>query len=78
MAFSVRDKATDQAVRRLALLTGKGLTDTIRDAVEKELHKVEQKMSFAERIAAAGAKWRSYPATGLKADKAFYDSLNDE
>jgi hypothetical protein len=36
MAFHVRDAATDRAVRRLARLKGKTLTDTIREAVEHE------------------------------------------
>lgn len=78
MAFSVRDQATDKAVRRLARLKSKGLTETIREAVEKELRMAEQSMSFAERLSAAGAAWRRNPPTGLNADKAFYDSLNDE
>jgi hypothetical protein len=34
MAFHVKDDATDKAVRRLAQLQGKTLTETIRDAVE--------------------------------------------
>jgi hypothetical protein len=34
MAFHVRDEATDEAVRRLAKLKGKTLTETIREAVE--------------------------------------------
>jgi hypothetical protein len=33
MALSIRDKETDAAVRRLAALKRKGLTETIREAV---------------------------------------------
>src|SRR5437870_4282501 len=36
MAFHVRDPRTDLAVRKLAALTGKSLTATIREAVENE------------------------------------------
>ncbi|WP_368855728.1 type II toxin-antitoxin system VapB family antitoxin, partial [Proteus mirabilis] len=36
MAFSVKDEATDAAVRKLASLKGKGLTDVIREACENE------------------------------------------
>jgi antitoxin VapB len=36
MAFHVKDAATDAAVRRLAKLKGKTLTETIREAVEHE------------------------------------------
>lgn len=78
MAFSVRDKATDDAVRKLARLTGKGLTDTIRDAVERELKRIEKTKSVEDRIREIQERFARYPLTGLKADKEFYDSLNDE
>ena len=37
MTFYVKDPATDKAVRKLAKLKGKTLTETIREAVEKTL-----------------------------------------
>ena len=42
MALSIRDKETDASVRRLAALKNKGLTETIREAVENELRRTEQ------------------------------------
>ena len=42
MAFHVRDEATDKAVRRLAKLKGKTLTETIREAVEHEYERADQ------------------------------------
>lgn len=78
MALSIRDKATDEAVRRLARIKGKGLTETIREAVESELQRAQESMSLVERVEALQREMRRYPRTGLKADKAFYDSLNDE
>jgi antitoxin VapB len=79
MAFHVRDKATDQAVRRLARLKGKTLTDTIREAVEQEYERERAKVPLAERIKevqdelAANAK-----LGGLPADKAFFDWLSGD
>jgi antitoxin VapB len=84
MAFHVRDPDTDRVVRELANLKGMTLTETIREAATKELEALaaadaarddrpfrERIKDIQDRIAARG--W-----TGLKADKAFFDSLSDE
>jgi antitoxin VapB len=81
MAFSVGDPATDAAVRKLAALRGTTLTETIRDAVEAEFQRLttEQEARYAERrrkLEELAASLDQYPATGLKADKAFYDGLS--
>ena len=73
MAFSVKDEATDAAVRRLAKLKQKGLTETIREAVENEYHRVTGTAPLVERLRAIGDRYARYPKTGLKADKAFFD-----
>lgn len=78
VALSIRDKATDEAVRRLARIKGKGITETVREAVENELQRAGQETPLIARIRELQAMYRSRPLTGLKADKAFYDSLNDE
>jgi antitoxin VapB len=44
MPFHVRDEATDQAVRRLARLKRKTLTETIREAVEHEYERVHSEI----------------------------------
>ncbi|MGO1076775.1 type II toxin-antitoxin system VapB family antitoxin [Inquilinus sp. CA228] len=73
MAFSVKDEATDAAVRRLAKLKQKGLTETIREAVENEYHRAAGTAPLVERLRAIGDRYARYPKTGLKADKAFFD-----
>lgn len=78
MAFSVRDPETDQAVRTLARIKGKGLTETIREAVKTEMERTLDAKPLIERIDLVTERYRSFPRTGLLADKAFYDSLNDE
>lgn len=75
MAFHVRDPKTDQLVRRLAQRKGVGLTEAIREAVQNELQREEQKLSLWERTADIRARIASYPDTGLKADKPFFDDL---
>ena len=81
MAFHVRDPATDLAVRSLAKLKGKSLTETIREAVENEYEEeckrrdvplIEQITHIQDWI-----KSRS-KGQGKPADKAFYDDLSGE
>ncbi len=74
MALHIRDHETDRLVRSLAEIKKLGLTETIKLAVENEL----KRTSLAERIRPIQDRIAAYPKTGLKADKAFYDSLNDE
>ena len=77
MTFYIKDPKTDRAVRRLAKLKGTSMTEAIRVAVEAALlaEKKEGRKAAVDRLIAKIASW---PKTGLKADKAFYDSLNDE
>jgi antitoxin VapB len=78
MAFHVRDPETDGLVRKLAARKGVGITEAIREAVRNELGREEQKRSLWERTADIRAEIKSWPSTGLKADKAFFDSLSGE
>lgn len=77
MALSIRDKATDVAVRQLALLKRKGLTETVREAVENELRRTRETMPLVDRLRAIGDRYKTRPETGEKADKAFFDDLGD-
>jgi antitoxin VapB len=77
MAFSVKDEATDAAVRRLAELKHKSLTDTIREAVEKEYARTVGEVPLLDRLRAIGGSFATYPKTGQKADKAFFDDQAD-
>lgn len=77
MTFYVKDPATDEAVRKLAKLKGTTLTEAIRGAVEKELH-VERIKTRHERINAIVEEFAKLPKSGLKADKAFFDSLSGD
>ncbi len=77
------DPATDLAVRSLAKLKGKSLTETIREAADNEYKRECERV----QLAALGAlekphfhewiKARSGP-NPQPADKAFYDELSGE
>lgn len=74
MALHIRDRETDELVRRLAEIRNVGLTEAVKLAVGNELRRLplaERIRPYQERIARAGR-------TGLKADKAFFDELSGE
>jgi antitoxin VapB len=77
MTFYVKDPATDRAVRRLAKIRGKTLTETIREAVEGELRKARRE-TLPQRLDAIAQQLGKHPKTGLEADKAFFDDLSGE
>ena len=79
MAFHIRDEATDLAVRKLAKLKGKSLTATIREAVEHEYEREQEKLPLMERLKELHQWIRDHSRPGgLPADKAFYDWLSGE
>ncbi len=80
MTFYVKDPATDKAVRKLAKLKGKTLTETIREAVEFAFAEQtrEKKLTFLERIKPIQDRIAARGKTGLEADKAFYDELSGQ
>jgi antitoxin VapB len=78
MAFSIRSKAVDAAVRRLAKLKHKTLTDTILEAVENEQRRIHGDASLIDRLAAISARYQTFPETGLTADKAFFDEMSGD
>jgi antitoxin VapB len=78
MAFHVRDPEADALVRTLARNSGLGITEAIKVAVREKIERDRQAKPLIERIHEFQKKVLSRPATGLEADKSFYDSLSDE
>lgn len=75
MAFHVKDPRTDAVVRELAQRRGIGITEAIREATEEALRRDETKLSLWDRTADLRARVASWPDTGKKADKAFFDDM---
>jgi hypothetical protein len=65
------------AVRRPAELKQKNLTDTIREAVEKECARMIGEVQLLERLRFIGDAYAAHPKTGDQADKPFFDDLSD-
>ena len=80
MTIYIKDPATDKAVRELARLRGVSLTEAIREAVERAIgeERALQDEDFLKKIHELQDMIASYPPSGNKADKAFYDWLSGE
>ena len=79
MAFHVKDRATDQAVRRLARLKRKTLTATIREAVEHEYQRECAQVPLVDRLRVVQEQFAAISRPGgLPADKAFFDALSGD
>lgn len=79
MAFHIRDPETDALVRELAEKAHVGITEAVKLAAAEALatrEKVrEEKLAKMRAISDEIASW---PRTGLKADKAFFDELSGD
>ncbi|KQV62835.1 MULTISPECIES: type II toxin-antitoxin system VapB family antitoxin [unclassified Caulobacter] len=79
MAFHVRDPETDALVRELAEKTKLGITEAVKLAASEALaareRAREEKLAAMRAICAEVASW---PRTGLKADKAFFDEMYED
>ena len=79
MAFHVRDAETDALVREFARARSVGLTEAVKLAVtEAQSAKAADRAQMEAAIREIQDRVAKWPKSGLKADKAFYDSLNDE
>ena len=82
MPLSIRNEATVALAREVAARTGRTVTQTIHDSLEKERAALaplpELKPETAAFLKGLHERMRAKGRTGLKADKAFFDSLYDE
>jgi antitoxin VapB len=78
MPLNIRDEEVNQLAKRLAARKGLNKTDAVRVALENELRRLDEAVPLRERVRVIQQRIRRRPATGLAADKAFYDDLSDE
>ena len=79
MAFHVRDRETDRAVRRHAKLKGTSLTQTVREAVEQEYQRERRRVPLIERLRPIQDQFAALRQPGGRpADKAFFDALSGD
>jgi antitoxin VapB len=80
MSIYIKDPETDKAVRQLAKLKGVSLTEAIRVATERALveERAQQNEDFLSKMHELQEELASYPPSGNKVDKAFFDWLSGE
>ena len=75
MPLNIRSEEVNQLAEKLASRAGVSKTEALRLALTNEL---ARRVPLAERLKPLLDEIAAIPRTGLEADKAFYDSLNDE
>jgi antitoxin VapB len=78
MPLNIRSEAVNRLAEQLAARTRTNETDAVRMALEHELHRLDEAMPLRERLRPLQKRVLSRPATGLQADKAFYDELSGD
>jgi antitoxin VapB len=78
MGLNIRSEEVNKLAEKLAKLESATKTDAVRMALEEAIERRKDNRPLMERLQPLFERMRTYPTTGLEADKAFYDSLNDE
>ena len=78
MSLSIRDEQVSRLAEKLAKRLSVSKTEAVRLALENELRRLESRIQLQERLKPLQERIRRRPATGLNADKAFFDEVADE
>jgi antitoxin VapB len=78
MPLNIRDEAVNDLATQLAAIIGKTKTEAVKLALEGEINRRVHAIPLRERLRPIQDRIAARPATGLEADKAFYDDLNGE
>ena len=78
MPLNIRSEDVNRLAERLAAKTQLTKTDAVRRALENELRRLDEKLPLRERLRPIQREIQSWPATGLEADKDFFDDLSRE
>ncbi|HTQ26107.1 MAG TPA: type II toxin-antitoxin system VapB family antitoxin [Candidatus Binataceae bacterium] len=77
MPLNIRNEKVNRLATKLAARKRLSKTEAVKLALENELRRSERD-SLKQRIRPLQERVRAWPATGLEADKAFYDELEEE
>jgi antitoxin VapB len=78
MALNIRNEAVNQLAKKLAARKHMNKTDAVKLALENELRRIEEVLPLRERLRPLQDRVLARPATGMEADKAFYDEVNGD
>ena len=78
MPLNIRSEEVNQLAQKLATRKRMNKTEVVKQALENELRRLDEALPLRERLRPLQDRVSARPATGLEADKAFYDDLSGE
>jgi antitoxin VapB len=78
MPLNIRNEEVNRLAEKLAARTHTSKTDAVKLALQNELRRLEEEVCLRERLRPVQDRVLARPATGLEADKAFYDQLSGD
>jgi antitoxin VapB len=78
MALNIRRDEVNLLAEKLAARKGINKTEAVKLALENELRRLDEAVPLRERLRPIQDCVMARPATGLEADKAFYDELSGD
>jgi antitoxin VapB len=78
MPLNIRSEDVNRLAETLAARMHMTKTDAVKTALEHELRRLDEALPLRERLRPLQDRIMGRPATGLQADKAFYDQLSGE
>ncbi len=75
MPLNIRNETVNKLAKRLAARKHITKTDAVRMALENEMRRLDEAQPLRERLRPLHKRVLARPATGLEADKAFFDEL---
>ena len=78
MPLNIRSEEVNRLAEALAARRHTSKTAAVKLALENELRRIDAALPLHERLRPIQDRVLARPATGLAADKAFYDALSGE
>jgi antitoxin VapB len=78
MPLNIRNEGVNRLAEALAERLRVTKTDAVKHALESEIRRLDAAMPLRERLRPLQARIAARPATGLAADKEFFDAINGE
>jgi antitoxin VapB len=76
MPLNIRNEIVNQLAEQLAARRQVNKTEAVRIALQNELRRLDKAVPLRDRVRLLQEQVLSRPATGMEADKAFYDELS--
>jgi antitoxin VapB len=78
MPLNIRSDEVNRLAEMLAARTRQNKTEAVKQALQNELRRIDEKRPLSERIRPIQERIAARPSTGLEADKAFFDELSGD